>query len=282
MLLPITQSSIKRKLCSFLERTSDRKLGETMAKRKHHHEEHLDESWLIPYSDLLTLLLALFIVLFASSTVDAQKLQQMASSMNAAFDGGEGVLEYQAPTESIEVPEKEEDTLSEEDELKQKYAAEMEDLGEIQQKINHYIQAKGLSFSLETTLTEEGLLITILDQALFDSGSATVKGEAVQLAHEISELVYTETPRRITVSGHTDNVPVGNSMWQSNWDLSTMRAINFMKILLDNTNLDPANFVASGYGEYHPVATNDTKEGRQKNRRVEVLIKPNFTKSDIQ
>ncbi|WP_182101685.1 flagellar motor protein MotB [Niallia taxi] len=253
-----------------------------MAKRKHHHEEHLDESWLIPYSDLLTLLLALFIVLFASSTVDAQKLQQMASSMNAAFDGGEGVLEYQAPTESIEVPEKEEDTLSEEDELKQKYAAEMEDLGEIQQKINHYIQAKGLSFSLETTLTEEGLLITILDQALFDSGSATVKGEAVQLAHEISELVYTETPRRITVSGHTDNVPVGNSMWQSNWDLSTMRAINFMKILLDNTNLDPANFVASGYGEYHPVATNDTKEGRQKNRRVEVLIKPNFTKSDIQ
>lgn len=253
-----------------------------MAKRKHHHEEHLDESWLIPYSDLLTLLLALFIVLFASSSVDAQKLQQMASSLNVAFEGGEGVLQYQAPTESLEVPEKEDEENSKEDEEKRKRAAEMEDLGAVQQKINHYIEAKGLSFTLQTTLTEEGLLITILDQALFDSGSADVKGEAVQLAREISDLVVTDTPRRVTVSGHTDNVPVGTSRYQSNWDLSTMRAINFMKILLDNTKLNPANFVASGYGEYHPVDTNETKEGRQKNRRVEVLIKPNFTVNESQ
>ena len=81
-------------------------------------------------------------------------------------------------------------------------------------------------------------------------------------------------PRHIIISGHTDNVPIHNAQFASNWELSVMRAVNFMKVLLENPNLDPRWFSAKGYGEFKPVAPNNTPEGRMKNRRVEILILP--------
>ena len=83
-----------------------------------------------------------------------------------------------------------------------------------------------------------------------------------------------DVPRSIVVTGHTDNVPIHNAEYASNWELSVMRAINFMKVLLANQNLQPELFTAKGYGEFQPIATNETTEGRAKNRRVEVLIQP--------
>ena len=97
----------------------------------------------------------------------------------------------------------------------------------------------------------------------------------VALAREISELLVMNPPRNIIVSGHTDNVPIRNSQFDSNWHLSVMRAVNFMKILLENDDLDPRSFSAKGFGEFEPIASNATAEGRMKNRRVEILILPN-------
>jgi chemotaxis protein MotB len=94
----------------------------------------------------------------------------------------------------------------------------------------------------------------------------------------MSELLVMDPPRNIIVSGHTDNVPINNSEYDSNWHLSVMRAVNFMKILTDNKKLDPKAFSAKGFGEFTPVSSNDTNEGRQENRRVEVLILPNEQK----
>jgi chemotaxis protein MotB len=243
-------------------------------KKKHHHEEHVDESWLIPYADLLTLLLALFIVLFASSSVDAQKFQQLAQSMSSAFNGGTGIMEFPSP-----LPEVKPETLKVEDnkendnpdfDLKEKA-----ELAELQKKVNEYIKAKKLEAHLQTRLTDEGLLVTILNDVFFDSGKADVRISNKTLVQDISELLVTKPPRNVIISGHTDDVPIHNSQFDSNWHLSVMRAVNFMKVLLENPDLDPKRFSAKGFGEYQPVEANDSKEGRAKNRRVELLILPN-------
>jgi chemotaxis protein MotB len=251
-----------------------------LAKRKKHHEEHLDESWLIPYGDMLTLLLALFIVLFAMSEIDAQKFKQMASAFRNEFQSGTGVMEEQAaiPTpDSNPIPDSKETLTLSENEKKQLEEAkkEFEALEELQKNINAFISANNLTTSLQTQLTENGLLVTIMDNALFDSGSAAIKPESRNLGKKLSELLVTNPPRNIVIAGHTDNIPISTSRFQSNWELSALRGINFMRILLENPDLKPTQVSASGYGEYRPKADNKTAEGRAKNRRVEVLILPN-------
>lgn len=252
-----------------------------MAKKKKHEEQHIDETWLIPYADMLTLLLALFIVLFAASSVDANKFEELAKALNVAFIGGTGVLDQPSPVipqdpSVIVKPENEDET--EDEDVEEEYLLTSEEdlleLEELKKKIDQYITDNNLSLSLQTSLTTEGLLITILDNALFSSGSAQVRPDSIELAMEISHLLITDPPRRISIGGHTDNRPINTPQFRSNWDLSVMRAVNFMKILLDNENLEPNRFSSTGYGEYSPVSSNDSSEGRAKNRRVEVLILP--------
>ncbi|MCQ6266970.1 flagellar motor protein MotB [Fictibacillus sp. WQ 8-8] len=253
-----------------------------MARKKKKHEDHVDESWLIPYSDMLTLLLALFIVLFAMSEVDASKFKQMASTFRSQFSGGTGVMEEQAPissTESTPLPKKEKivQLSIQEKERMEKAKEELESLHKVQKKIDSFIKDKHLSKSLQTKLTENGLLITILDNALFDSGSATVKTESVSIGKDLSKLLVTNPPRNIIIAGHTDNVPIETAKYKSNWELSAMRAINFMQIMMKNPHLSPQTLSASGYGEYRPRASNKTAQGKAKNRRVEVLVLPNYS-----
>ncbi|MDQ0340865.1 chemotaxis protein MotB [Caldalkalibacillus uzonensis] len=244
--------------------------------KKRKHDEHIDETWLIPYADMLTLLLALFIILFASSTLDAQKFERIIQSFAIAFHGGQPTAMTVGPPPVPDDVDEEETEETVEPAKLTPLQQEMEDLRKLQERINTYIKQNNLQLSLKTELTEAGLIITILDHALFDSGSAVVKPEAVKLAREISNLLISDPPRHIEISGHTDNVPIHNSNFRSNWDLSAMRAINFLKIILENDNLSPEYFSVRGYSEYRPVATNDSAAGRQQNRRVEVLILPNY------
>ncbi|MBW3112758.1 MULTISPECIES: flagellar motor protein MotB [Bacillaceae] len=259
-------------------------------RKKKHDDEHMDESWLIPYADLLTLLLALFIVLYASSSVDAQKFKELSQVFNEIFTGGTGMMEYPSPVApqqssdqvekqaaSLNQKEDKEKELSKEELDKQAFMKDQEELKEIQKKINEYIKTNNLEVQFITKLTDEGLLLTIRDNVLFDSGSATVQGSDLSVAGELSDLLVMNPPRNIIISGHTDNVPIRNAEFESNWELSVMRAVNFMKIILDNPELDPQWFSAKGFGEFEPIADNGTAEGRGQNRRVEVLILPRVT-----
>ncbi|MEW5954677.1 MAG: flagellar motor protein MotB [Bacillota bacterium] len=224
--------------------------------RRHHkkHDEHMDESWLIPYADLLTLLLALFIMLFAASTIDAQKYNALREALNAAFQGGTiGIMDQEAPDiVEFEVP------------------ATDQDLRDLQKQLDSYIEENNLDMVLTTSLQDHSLTLTIRDHVMFDSGSAVVRPEFIYVIHEISNIVQEFPAYNIVVSGHTDNVPINNSEFQSNWDLSSARALNFLKLLLQNENVGAERFSMAGYGEYRPVAPNDTAEGRTLNRRVEV------------
>ncbi|AKU32041.1 MULTISPECIES: flagellar motor protein MotB [Bacillus] len=244
-------------------------------RKKHDHEDHVDESWLIPYADLLTLLLALFIVLFASSSIDAAKYEQMAKSFNVVFTGGTGVMDQSSmqSTEETENSNQTKKSAEDEEEAKAK-ARDQAVLTKVKKQVDSFIADKKLGSKLETKLTDEGLLITIEDSIFFDSGRAVIRSQDVPLAKEISKLLVINPARDIVISGHTDNVPIRNSEFESNWYLSAIRAVNFLNILLENSNLDQENFSTKGYGEFKPIASNDTAEGRSKNRRVEVLILP--------
>lgn len=253
-------------------------------KKKHHaehHEEHADETWLIPYADLLTLLLALFIVLFASSNVDQKKFNQMANAFSMVFANSASIFENpkvvpQYQQESA-VPPKQEinqafDSINLDIKKGQDYMRETSQLLDAKRKIDAYILDNKLGGELSTTLTQDGLMVRIKDSALFQSGSAVLLPESVRLGKEISRMLA-ELTQPVVISGHTDTVPINTYEFPSNWELSSKRAINFMKyIIAGEIRLKSERFSAIGHGEYRPVAENTTEEGRQKNRRVEILV----------
>lgn len=254
-----------------------------MSRKRKKHDEHVDEGWLLPYSDLMTLLLALFIVLFATSSTDENKMKQMSKVFREMFTGATGILEYNAPTDLAKVEDapilsEEEMVQQAKDYLESQSKEEMESLESLKKQIDKYISDQHLESELSTSLTENGLLITIQDHALFDSGSATVKKSSVKLAKEISKLLVTDPVREVYISGHTDNVPISTNEFKSNWELSSIRAVNFLKIVLENKKHSPANFSAAGNGEYKPISSNKTAKGKEKNRRVEILMLPNTVK----
>lgn len=238
-------------------------------RKRKKEEHHVDESWLLPYADLLTLLLAVFIILFASSSLDEAKFSQISSVFNEIFDGGHGVMDNAAPT-AVPVPK---DSVGAENE-NSSFLEDRKSLGEIQGRVDEYIAVNELENQFETKLTDEGLLITIRDSILFSRGSAEVAPEYEGIAADIAELLKFDPPRQIVVTGHTDNIPIHNAQFVSNWELSVKRAVNFLTSIVNNEGIDPLLFSAKGYGEFHPIASNDTAEGRSKNRRVEVLIQP--------
>jgi len=239
--------------------------------KKKKHDEHIDESWLVPYADILTLLLAVFIILFASSSVDQEKLERMSAVFNQVFDGGTSFLEQPAP---VPTPNADSDQTPQQNSA---YLKDQQELAEIKDSVDNFIAVNEMEDQFATEMTDEGLLVTIRDSILFDPGQATVKPEYVPIAKELSTMLESDPARNIVITGHTDNVPAGPN-FTSNFQLSVMRATKFLELLIEsNDKLDPTRFSAKGNGEYRAIAPNDTAEGRAKNRRVEVLIQPLVT-----
>lgn len=238
------------------------------SKKSKKHEEEIPEAWLLPYSDLLTLLLALFIVLFASSSIDVQKLNQLSAVFNAVFDGGNGIMDNPSPVAPMKPKS---DTPSK----NSAYLEDQKSLSKIKGKVDNFIAVNELEKQLETKLTDEGLLVTIRDSVLYDPGKADIKPQYKSVAKELSKLLVFKPKRNVVITGYTDNIPMHNGEFSSNWELSVMRAVNFLTLIVDNNpQLDSSYFSAKGYGENKPIAANNTEEGRAKNRRVEVLIQP--------
>lgn len=232
-----------------------------MAKKKK-HEEHFDEGWLLPYSDLMTLLLAVFIVLFASSKVDTAKMRQMSQAFqNITFSGGTGIIEGG------------DNSSSENNALDTEISSPQQNIAKIKNGMDEYIKNNNLNKEISTEVQNDKLKITLVNNVLYESASAKLSPQNIEIANKIGQLLADKgQDLEVVFAGHTDNVPISNSEFSSNWDLSFERASNFMKNVLKNGKLSPANFSASGYGEYKPIASNDTEEGRSKNRRIEVLI----------
>ncbi|QAA34467.1 flagellar motor protein MotB [Clostridium manihotivorum] len=245
-----------------------------MKKKKEHHEEHVDETWLIPYADMLTLLLALFIVMFAMSKVDQQKLQRLSAEFSVIFSGGSSVM-AEGGTSSTAVVQSEAANAGTATE-KSNTEKEEDAMNEVKKNLESEIQSKGYSDKVKIELNKEGLEISIQDAVLFNSGDAQVLKTVNPLLVEISNMIK-GLDNEIKVVGHTDNVPITTSKFRSNWDLSAMRAINVMNFMVGSGGVNTDKISIQAYGEHRPKYSNDTAEGRAKNRRVEIFIIRKYT-----
>ena len=151
----------------------------------------------------------------------------------------------------------------------------MEDL---QRKLNKEIADK----KIKLEMAERGLVITFVDKILFDSGKAEIKKGAFSALKKVAGVIRKRvSDRDIGIEGHTDNIPIKHSGWKSNWELSTARATSVLHYLVDKGKVNPARCSAIGYGEFRSVVSNDTPEGRQENRRVEIVIMPTVRKVEM-
>lgn len=244
-----------------------------MSRKKQHHEEHVDEAWLLPYSDMLTLLLALFIVMFAMGQTDKAKFQAMSKSFNQIFSGGTSMM--QSDGNSI-IPM---DTISD-GTGKSDAELEQDKMVAIKAVMEEEITSEGYSDAINVDINEEGLYITVQDVALFDSGKADIHKNVIPLLSKVSAMLN-GLENEIKIVGHTDNVPIDNSEFHSNMDLSAERAINVRSLLVNSENgLDPEKTSIEAWGELKPKASNDTEQGRAQNRRVEIVVSREYKEAD--
>ncbi|RJP73388.1 MAG: flagellar motor protein MotB [Candidatus Abyssobacteria bacterium SURF_17] len=211
--------------------------------------------WMVTYGDIMGLLLTFFVLLLSYSTIKEEAFRRAISSFQEAL----GVLPQDRSVMNFEhIPAVR---------LSPPLPPE-----EIMKRIRNAISGAGLRESVRVKLEREGIRITIQTPILFDSGKADLRPDALPVLDELVK-IFGESPNDVVVEGHTDNVPIHTPEFPSNWELSTARAISVTRYFFQKGNLKAARFAVAGYGEYHPVAANDTPEGRQENRRVEILLK---------
>lgn len=241
-----------------------------MARKKKPEEHENHERYLVSYADLMTLLTALFIILFAMSDVNEQKYNELARSLSVAFhQGSDDIINIDIGQN----PEIRKPTETSQGELNMmKAVKEQNELREIKKKIDQKIEDEKLVGKIETILAKDGLKIVLTNEVLFNSGSAVLKKDFKEMIGTIGYLIEgIDNP--VEVSGYTDNIPISTARYPSNWELSSDRALSVLKYMMKtNKTLDPVRFSASGFGEYRPIASNETRVGREKNRRVEILV----------
>lgn len=156
---------------------------------------------------------------------------------------------------------------------------ELSELERAKQELERQLKREINDKEVSIEMLEKGLVITFVSEVLFDSGKANLKTDSFGKLDKIAGVLQTTVrDLKVGIEGHTDNVPIKHSGWKSNWELSAARAMSVLHYLVDKQGIDPSRVSGTGYGEFHPVASNDSKEGRQKNRRVEIVILPNTVK----
>jgi len=231
-------------------------------KRKKKEKAENSERWLVSYSDFMTLLMVFFVVLYSMSNVNQKKYQQLANSMGSVFSGG---------ATALGIGEDSGASSDDTGELKPLVQTEDEKLQGVEKQVNDVLNELGLEDSVSTSIEERGLVISFNDSIFFDSAKADIKDNMKDKLISVSK-VLNKIDNYIRVEGHTDNLPIKDNYFNSNWQLSSVRASNVVELLINYGKISPSRLSAVGYGEYRPISDNDTEEGRAKNRRVDILI----------
>ncbi len=220
-------------------------------------------SWLTTYSDLVTLLLCFFVLLYSFSAIDVVKFRRFIASFQGAgvLDGGT------TPDTAIVMPEENPTEVATE-ELGPFWA----DQGQMLAHVEEYLEAQGIAAEVRAFREERGVMMELQDRVLFDSGQATLRPDGLVLLAKLMPL-FAAMPNEITVEGHTDNVPINTPEFPSNWELSTGRSARVVRYFVEIHGLTPERFSAVGYGEFRPIDSNATAEGRSRNRRVVFVIR---------
>jgi chemotaxis protein MotB len=238
--------------------------------RKHKVEEPENhERWLVSYADFITLLFAFFTTMYAISNVDNKKLNSMVESMREAFGGGRDTASPRPmPRDAENATNRIFDIIQREEDWRIRSRAEIKVL---KKKVDEKVKGLGITGAVRTVVDERGLVVHVSEACGFQPGRAEIRRETYPLFDALGNSIK-EMDNDIQVQGHTDNKPISNSMFRSNWELSTTRATNVLRYLIDRFRIPPKRFSAAGYGEYYPMADNRTEEGRSKNRRVDIIV----------
>lgn len=236
-------------------------------RRQAHSPGH--ERWLVSYADFVTLLFALFIVLFASAYKDQQAVAKVSAAVKDGFkemqvrvitvDGRQSTLH--APAAAL-LPRPGDPIVDRSAGI---------DISELQRKLGEALGQEIAQKEVVLRMTPEGFVISLHELGFFASGQADLLPGAKEKIRKLAA-VLTQYGLNMRIEGHTDNVPMHSARYDSNWELSTARATAVARMLLDSGDFDPERLAIAGYGEYHPAASNDTIEGRQQNRRVDIVL----------
>ncbi len=257
-----------------------------MAKRKEPDPPKGSPAWQATFADLMNLLLCFFVMLFAMSTVDAEKFEQLAASFTEAysiFNGGaqsigDGILISNGVSQLNELDDymyqmgKQSETMDQSDALEQLEQDQLKESESLAEIIEEILVEESLTAQVDVDFTSQYVSLTLNGALLFDSGSAELKQDSLPVLDKIGAILKKYGKSIIEIEGHTDNVPINTAQFKSNNELSSARALTVFEYLVEHADLDPAMVKHSGRGEYVPIADNSTPEGRAKNRRVEIKI----------
>ncbi len=253
-----------------------------------------DERWLLTYADMITLLMALFMVLFSISSVNISKYQVLQHALQKAFiggvlDGGKGVqsgnptritgVQTATPSGSVDssfnifTRTLMGSGVNNTAQKAKAASAEQNTLVEVQRRVENYAVKHGLAGDISTSISQRGLIIRLLtDNLLFASGQATLEPAGTPLLTRVSKLLLSmHIDNPIDIEGNTDNVPISGGSFPSNWELSSARADAVLEFMLHH-GVNPDHLAAVGYADENPVAPNTTAGGRALNRRVDIVV----------
>lgn len=237
------------------------------------------ERWMLSYADFITLLMIFFIVMYSISSVNSGKYKQLSNSFKTTAGqtiiGKDTTTPIDQQTSIIDLDNTgaAATVLAEDAAQLAKSAAAVEHntLVALKKKVDSYLTKNGLKATVDTTIDERGLVVSIEDTEFFDIGKADIRPAASKRVIEIGKILK-QVVSYMKVEGHTDNVPISNNEFSSNWELSTGRAANVTELLISAVGISPEKIAAVGYGQYRPVASNSTEVGRAKNRSIDIIV----------
>jgi chemotaxis protein MotB len=230
------------------------------------------DRWMVSYADFITLLFAFFVVLYAFAKADEVKQRQVSAAIDSAFHSM-SVFSQEESTSSPDNPPQPNAVMAEQT---LSPAQVKIDLERIRRELSQSLAAQVAAGSVSIGMGRDGLVISLREAGFFASGSATPTPAALPALRRIAASL-SGSPYDVRIEGHTDNVPIHNSEFDSNWELSTARATRIARLCLDLKTIPPDRLSAAGYAEFHPVASNDTEAGRAQNRRVDLVVLPRTT-----
>jgi chemotaxis protein MotB len=241
-----------------------------------HRSRVTHDRWLVSYADFITLLFALFVVMYAFARASQNRQQAVSQSVDTAFRSL-GIFPdasrkpsnaTSAGSEKSAMPV---NIVMGEDVLAP--AQVQQDLDRLRRELTQTLSDQVATHTVSIRMGRDGLVISLREAGFFDSGSAAPKPATLPTLRQVAAKLG-DTPYDLRIEGHTDNIPIHNAAFDSNWELSTARATSIARLFVTQRLLAPERISAAGYAQYHPVAGNDTAEGRAENRRVDLTVLP--------
>ncbi len=228
-------------------------------KKKQDEGQPGSPAWMTTFGDMMTLLLVFFVLLYSFSVMDLDKFEGFISALQSklgVLDGGKTISEENRVSRGSQG---------------EKFNPDSANFTKVMAQLKEYIDDQNLSDRVKLEKTDRGLVIRLTGQILYDLGKADIKAEGREVLDKIAQSII-DLPNNIVVEGHTDNWPIQNEEFPSNWELSTTRATNVIRYFIEKHNIEANRLSAAGYSEYRPLVDNDTAKNRTKNRRVEIVV----------